>query len=48
MEPAGGSLAVNGYEIDQALWVEPKEALDRLTYDHDRKLLSDAIHQLEG
>jgi 8-oxo-dGTP pyrophosphatase MutT (NUDIX family) len=43
MEPAGGSLVVNGYEIDQAEWVEPQEALRRLTYDHDRRLLSGAL-----
>ena len=43
MEPAGGTLAVNGYEIDRAEWLDPDEAMRRLTYDHDGKLLSDAL-----
>jgi 8-oxo-dGTP diphosphatase len=43
MEPASGSIEVNGYEIDRAEWTDPKQALDRLTYDHDRKLLRDAL-----
>jgi 8-oxo-dGTP diphosphatase len=43
MEPASGSIAVNGYEIDRAEWADPKQVLDRLTYDHDRKLLTDAL-----
>ena len=47
MEPAGGTLGVNGYEIDQAEWLEPRQALDRLTYDHDRKLLNDAMAELQ-
>jgi 8-oxo-dGTP diphosphatase len=44
MEPAGGALAVNGYEIDSAEWLDRGEAMRRLTYDHDRKLLSDALN----
>jgi len=43
MEPSGGALAVNGYEIDLAEWLEPRQALLRLSYDHDRDLLSRAI-----
>jgi 8-oxo-dGTP diphosphatase len=44
MEPSGGSIGVNGYEIDRAEWVDPYQALDRLSYDHDRKLLEDALN----
>jgi len=44
MEPSGGSIVVNGYEIDGAEWVDPQQALDRLSYDHDRKLLGDALN----
>src|SRR5262245_25483479 len=43
MEPSGGALAVNGHEIDLAEWLEPRQALLRLSYDHDRDLLSRAI-----
>ncbi len=43
MEPAGGSLEVDGHEIDGAEWLDPGEALHRLTYDHDRELLSDTL-----
>jgi 8-oxo-dGTP diphosphatase len=43
MEPRRGELQLNGYEIDQAEWLDPQRALRRLTYDHDRKLLSDAL-----
>src|SRR5215831_12812852 len=44
MEPSGGTIAVNEHEIDRAEWVDARQALDRLTYDHDRKLLSDALN----
>jgi 8-oxo-dGTP diphosphatase len=44
MEPLSGSIAVNEHEIDGAEWIDPGQALDRLTYDHDRKLLSDALN----
>jgi 8-oxo-dGTP diphosphatase len=43
MEPRGGKLQLNGYEIDRAEWLDPREAFERLTYDHDRKLLGDAL-----
>ena len=45
MEPSGGTIAVNEHEIDRAEWVDARQALDRLTYDHDRKLLSDALNR---
>jgi 8-oxo-dGTP diphosphatase len=44
MEPSSGSIVVNEYEIDRAEWVDPWQALDRLTYDHDRSLLRDALN----
>jgi 8-oxo-dGTP pyrophosphatase MutT (NUDIX family) len=43
MAPAGGRLEVNGYEIDRAEWFDTHEALLKLTYDHDRELLSEIL-----
>jgi len=43
MEPASGALALNGYEIDLAEWLAPADAIRRLSYDHDRKLLRDLL-----
>lgn len=43
MEPAGGSLAVNNYEIDRAEWFEVDEAARLLSYDYDKKLLRSLI-----
>jgi 8-oxo-dGTP diphosphatase len=39
MEPASGEFAPND-EVDELLWLEPGEALDRLSYDFDRELVS--------
>ena len=39
MEPTGGSIAVNNYEIDRAEWFEVEEAGGRLSYERDRELL---------
>jgi 8-oxo-dGTP diphosphatase len=39
MEPASGEFAPND-EVDELLWLEPSEALDRLSYDFDRELVS--------
>lgn len=39
MEAAGGSIAVNNYEIDRAEWFEIDEAMRTLSYEHDKELL---------
>jgi 8-oxo-dGTP pyrophosphatase MutT (NUDIX family) len=43
MEPTGGEIRVDGTEIDSAEWVDTEEALDRLTYDRDKRLLRDFL-----
>jgi 8-oxo-dGTP diphosphatase len=40
MEPVAGSITVNIHEIDAAEWCEVDEALGRLSYEHDIKLLA--------
>lgn len=39
MEPTGGGLAVNNYEIDRAEWFEVGKAMRLLSYEHDKQLL---------
>ena len=39
MEPEGGEFTPNE-EVDELLWLEPAEALERLSYDFDRELVS--------
>ena len=39
MEPASGEFTPNE-EVDELIWLEPGEALDRLSYDFDRELVS--------
>ncbi|HVG20659.1 MAG TPA: NUDIX hydrolase [Blastocatellia bacterium] len=39
MEPTGGSLSVNNYEVDRAEWFEVEEAMRLLSYEYDRALL---------
>jgi 8-oxo-dGTP diphosphatase len=39
MEPASGEFAPND-EVDELIWLEPGEAVDRLSYDFDRELVS--------
>jgi 8-oxo-dGTP diphosphatase len=31
-------------EISQLLWLSPEDALNKLTYEHDRQLLRDSLH----
>jgi 8-oxo-dGTP diphosphatase len=40
MEPVSGEIRVPGDEVDRALWLELAEALEKLTYEQDRKLLA--------
>ena len=40
MEAAGGEIQVNMYEIDEARWCTVADAMARLRYDHDRRLLA--------
>jgi 8-oxo-dGTP diphosphatase len=35
-------------EVDAIAWVRPSEAVLRLTHEHDRQLLTDAVEQLAG
>jgi 8-oxo-dGTP diphosphatase len=39
MEPASGDFTPND-EVDELIWLEPAEALDRLSYEFDRELVS--------
>jgi 8-oxo-dGTP diphosphatase len=39
MEPVSGEFAPND-EVDELVWLEPQAALDRLSYDFDRELVS--------
>jgi 8-oxo-dGTP diphosphatase len=39
MEPEGGEFSPND-EVDELLWLEPGEALRRLSYDFDRELVA--------
>ncbi len=39
MEPVAGRIAVNIHEIDAAQWYKASDALVRLSYEYDRKLL---------
>jgi len=43
MEPIGGCLEAPGYEADAAEWFDADEAIRRLTYEHDRELLQQAL-----
>lgn len=40
MAAAGGQITVNMYEIDEARWCDIPDALTRLRYEHDKKLLA--------
>jgi 8-oxo-dGTP diphosphatase len=40
MEPVAGRISVNIHEIDAAQWHNTSDALDKLSYEHDRKLLA--------
>ena len=43
MEPLDGEFAPND-EVDDLRWMEPEEAAERLSYDHDRELVLMAVH----
>ena len=40
MEPTAGRISVNIHEIDEARWHGVSDALDLLSYEHDRELLA--------
>ena len=42
MEPQAGEFAPND-EVDELRWMEPDEAVERLSYDHDRELVLMAV-----
>lgn len=48
MEAVGGKIAVNMYEIDEACWCSVSEALARLRYEHDKKLLASLVDDSMG
>jgi 8-oxo-dGTP diphosphatase len=39
MEPTGGEFSPND-EVDELRWLKPEEALEELSYDFDRELVS--------
>jgi 8-oxo-dGTP diphosphatase len=41
MTPLGGQFEPH-HEVDELVWLAPDEALERLTYDHDRELVAEA------
>lgn len=47
MHRVTGTFTPNS-EVDAIAWVRPSEAVLRLTHEHDRQLLTDAIDQLAG
>ena len=42
MEPQAGEFTPND-EVDELRWLEPDEAVERLSYDHDRELVLMAV-----
>ena len=44
MEPLAGEFEPND-EVDELQWMTPDEAVERLSYDHDRELVLMAAHQ---
>ena len=44
MEPLAGEFEPND-EVDELRWMTPDEAVERLSYDHDRELVLMAAHQ---
>lgn len=43
MEPVGEAGEVDGSEVDELRWVVPAEALELLTYERDRDLVTAAL-----
>jgi 8-oxo-dGTP diphosphatase len=43
MEPAGEAGEVDGSEVDELRWARPAEALELLTYERDRDLVTAAL-----
>lgn len=43
MEPVAGRVCVNIHEIDAARWYKASDALDKLSYEHDRQLLASLL-----
>lgn len=43
MERVGGRLQAPGQEADAAEWCDPEQAARRLSYEHDRELLKEAL-----
>jgi 8-oxo-dGTP diphosphatase len=46
-EPPGNPFAPND-EVDELRWCTPRDAVNLLTYDHDRKLLRKTAHRGDG
>jgi 8-oxo-dGTP pyrophosphatase MutT (NUDIX family) len=47
-EPTGGDVANHDHEFDLVAWVPIDEALRLLTYENERRMLSDAAALLHG
>lgn len=46
MEPAGGDVALHDHEFDVVEWVDIDEALARLTYENERRVVAEAARVL--
>ena len=46
MEPVGDTAFVPNDEVDQLRWLAPPEALELLSYPHDRELVQSAAERL--
>jgi 8-oxo-dGTP pyrophosphatase MutT (NUDIX family) len=46
MEPTGGGLHLHDHEFDAAEWLPAEQALSRLTYDDERRILREAMRRI--
>ena len=45
LRQVGGDVAEHGWEVDEARWFRIDEALDRVSYENEREVLSRAREQ---
>lgn len=48
MEPVGGSLEDHDHEFDAAEWFTAEDALKRMTYPNERRIVAEAVARVEG
>jgi 8-oxo-dGTP pyrophosphatase MutT (NUDIX family) len=48
MEPVGGDLGDHDHEFDFVEWAPLEEALSRLTYENERRVVRRAAEKLQG